>query len=50
MPDPSTPDVLDFQNVCKTYAGQPRPALNDLTLRVPRGSRMGVIGRSGAGK
>ncbi len=50
MPDPHAPDVLAFQNVCKTYPGQPRPALDDLTLRVPRGSRMGIIGRSGAGK
>ena len=50
MPDAHAPDVLAFQNVYKTYPGQPRPALNGLTLRVPRGSRMGIIGRSGAGK
>ncbi|GGL13987.1 methionine ABC transporter ATP-binding protein [Deinococcus radiotolerans] len=50
MPDPHTPDVLAFQNVYKTYPRQPRPALDNLTLRVPRGSRMGIIGRSGAGK
>ncbi|UBV44939.1 ATP-binding cassette domain-containing protein (plasmid) [Deinococcus taeanensis] len=53
MPHPHTPAApaaLDFQSVRKTYPGQNTPALQDLTLRVPRGSRMGIIGRSGAGK
>jgi D-methionine transport system ATP-binding protein len=50
FPSTSAPPALDFQQVRKTYPGQPQPALHDLTLRVPRGSRMGIIGRSGAGK
>ena len=42
--------ALQFEGVGKTYPGQSAPALQDLTLSVPRGSRTGIIGRSGAGK
>jgi D-methionine transport system ATP-binding protein len=44
------PPALEFSRVTKTYPGQPQAALQDLTLRIPRGSRTGIIGRSGAGK
>ncbi|MCP2014541.1 D-methionine transport system ATP-binding protein [Deinococcus sp. HSC-46F16] len=42
--------ALLFEGVGKTYPGQSSPALQDLTLAVPRGRRVGIIGRSGAGK
>lgn len=42
--------ALHFEGVGKTYPGQSAPALQDLSLTVPRGSRTGIIGRSGAGK
>ena len=47
---PAADLALELRHVRKTYPGQAVPALRDLTLGVPRGSRTGIIGRSGAGK
>ncbi|MBR45033.1 MAG: elongation factor 3 [Rhodospirillaceae bacterium] len=40
--------VLEAKHICKSFAG---PALiDDLSLRVPRGARIGIVGPNGAGK
>lgn len=48
--NPSKADALALYNLGKTYKGQPRPALCDVSLRVPRGSIFGLLGPNGAGK
>ncbi len=40
--------VIDAKNVTKTYGD--RTIIGDLTLRVTRGDRIGIVGRNGAGK
>jgi ATP-binding cassette subfamily B protein len=41
--------AIEFQSV--TFAYEPeRPVLDDLSLRVAAGSRVGIVGRTGAGK
>ena len=41
---------LNVQNLSFTYPGAPKPALQDLTLAVPAGTSIAVVGASGAGK
>ncbi len=40
--------VIDAKHVSKSYGE--RPIIRDLTLRVARGDRIGIVGRNGAGK
>jgi ATP-binding cassette subfamily F protein uup len=40
--------VIEARNVAKAYDG--RPVVSDLSLRVARGDRIGVVGPNGAGK
>ncbi|MBD8618821.1 ATP-binding cassette domain-containing protein [Sphingomonas sp. CFBP 13728] len=40
--------VIDAKNVTKVYGD--RTIIGDLTLRVTRGDRIGIVGRNGAGK
>ncbi|MEO6582259.1 MAG: ATP-binding cassette domain-containing protein [Sphingomicrobium sp.] len=40
--------VIDADHVSKAFAG--RPIISDLTLRVQRGDRIGIVGANGAGK
>ncbi|MCJ7513361.1 MAG: thiol reductant ABC exporter subunit CydD [Anaerolineales bacterium] len=44
------PAALSFDQVGFGYPSQPRPALSGLTLQVPPGTRLAVLGPSGAGK
>ncbi len=43
--------AIDFENVCFAYAGAPdQPAISDVTLNIPGGATVALVGRSGAGK
>lgn len=42
--------TVELAGVGYTYPGSDRPALSDLTLRLPAGTRTALVGRSGAGK
>jgi ATP-binding cassette, subfamily B, bacterial PglK len=42
--------LLELQRVSYTYPGAARPALAEVSLSLPRGELMALVGRSGAGK
>ncbi|PCG13459.1 MAG: elongation factor 3 [Sphingomonas sp.] len=46
--DVKTKVVIDVEHVTKSYGE--RTIIRDLTLRVARGDRIGIVGRNGAGK
>jgi ATP-binding cassette subfamily B protein len=41
--------AIRFRDVCFAYEGHP-PTLHNLSFKVPRGSRVGIAGQTGAGK
>src|SRR5690606_3962858 len=45
-----TPGPLAAQGVRFAYPGQPRPALDGVTLELPPGRTLGLVGPTGAGK
>ncbi|KAK0725841.1 P-loop containing nucleoside triphosphate hydrolase protein [Lasiosphaeris hirsuta] len=48
--NPSTP-AIEFRNVTFTYPSRPdHPALHDLSLTIPAGAFVGIVGASGSGK
>ena len=42
--------AIELENVSLTYAGSPAPSLSNVTLTVPRGASVGVLGGTGSGK
>ena len=42
--------TLEFRHATKRYPGQPRPAVEDLSLTVPAGEICVLVGPSGCGK
>lgn len=57
VPEPPSPPVtypedsaLEIVGLTFTYPGAARPALEEVTLRIPAGKRVAVVGPSGAGK
>jgi osmoprotectant transport system ATP-binding protein len=48
--EPRNAAPLELDRVCKQYPGQPRPAINDLSISVPAGHICVLVGPSGCGK
>lgn len=46
MPEPA----VEFDSVTYRYPGSPAPAVEDVTLRVEQGQRLGILGPNGGGK
>jgi len=50
QPALSLSGAIEFTGVSYTYGGADSPALHDVTLTIPCGSSLGIVGSSGAGK
>ena len=46
----TTESLLSVQGATKTYPGQVEPAIRDVSLTLPFGGSMGIVGGSGCGK
>jgi ABC-type multidrug transport system fused ATPase/permease subunit len=42
--------AIELESVSLTYPGKQFPALRDVTMKIPEGSSIGIVGRSGSGK
>jgi subfamily B ATP-binding cassette protein HlyB/CyaB len=47
---PTLQGAIEFDRVTFRYPGVDKPALRDISLRIPAGAMVGVVGRSGSGK
>lgn len=41
---------IEVKNVTFTYAGKEKPALNNVSFKIPQGKTVALVGRSGSGK
>ena len=48
--EPKLEGELEVRNLSFTYRGQTRPALSDVSFKLPKGSKLGLVGPVGAGK
>ena len=42
--------LLEAKNICYTYEGENTPALNQLSLQIPKGKKIACMGSNGSGK
>ena len=47
---PPISGAIEFDKVTFSYPGTERPALKDVSLKIPVGAMIGLVGRSGSGK
>jgi len=47
---PALSGAIEFEKVTFRYPGTERPALRDVSLKIPSGAMVGIVGRSGSGK
>jgi ATP-binding cassette subfamily B protein len=47
---PPITGAIEFDRVTFRYPGTDKPALKDMSLKIPAGAMIGVVGRSGSGK
>jgi ATP-binding cassette subfamily B protein len=47
---PALEGAIDFDEVTFRYPGSERPALDGLSVHIPHGKMVGIVGRSGSGK
>ncbi|MGQ9837203.1 MAG: ABC transporter ATP-binding protein [Cyanobacteriota bacterium] len=44
------PFILQLDGICKRFAGQQQPVLNEIQFQLPKGDLLGIVGPSGCGK
>jgi ATP-binding cassette subfamily B protein len=49
LPIPRAKGEIEFEKVSFAYEGEP-PVLNDVSIHIPSGTRLGIVGRTGVGK
>ncbi|HET7086184.1 MAG TPA: peptidase domain-containing ABC transporter [Rhizomicrobium sp.] len=47
---PPLSGAIEFEHVTFRYPGTEKPALRDISLKLPAGAMVGIVGRSGSGK
>jgi len=49
-PDGRIEGAIEFRNVAFQYDGQSEPVLKDISFKIPKGSTVAIVGRTGSGK